>query len=1295
MRFAFSHRLVQVLLAAILASTASAEAGTFKNPSLIDTPSDPTGIVAADFNHDGKLDLVYVDGTAGSTLHILLGNGDGTFTHGQDVALPAGICSYFSSCVINVGDVTKDGNLDLILGGDGTSIAQLAVLVGNGDGTFQAPIITTLPNQNGAYPYLSGPMAIGDVNGDGAVDLVAADNLNGNLDVLMGNSTGKFTLGYSLNLYLDGRTTEYVHDLNGDGHLDIVVNNLLGGNTYVLIGNGDGSFQFPVSYPSFGLLLADMDGDGHPDLVGTQYGQGVLISKGNPDGTFGPPSVVASTPSNALLGAIGDYNGDGIPDLVFSTPVGVSIALGQGGLTYSPLVSSVAGGPGGNFFGPAHIAQGDINKDGHNDIAVAADGGVLILLGNGDGSFASADFYDVGHTVGAAVVADFDGNGTPDIAVTVPATFPRLLLGTGTGTFSLGADQNQSYNSQSPPVGLTVGDFNGDGKPDLDLVQPSNSYPYGQSFVLFNTGSNRFSTPVGINAGPALISDLNGDGRSDLLFLSNFGITAMLGQANSTFSTASTPLWYATYGVAAVGDVNNDRKPDLLVYEGPDLRLWTGNGDGTFSHSTLLTMPSGGIYGGDSVVVADLDGDGNPDIVVTLGPNGGVAIGALAIFYGNGDATFQAPSLIPLSHPYAFITVADVNRDNRPDLILTDGGGIAVITNLGNRTFSAEDHYVAGQGVSQLNVVDVNGDGFPDIVAANSGGTTVTVLLNQPNGKPLDGAASLGVFTATPGPSNYSQPVTIKLVMSALAGSGMPTPTGAVSFYLDGTYLNDVSLAAGSASLVYSQALVPGTHTFVASYNGDSIYAASSFAVVQTVNPPVYATHTTLVASPLTVFTSQTVRLTATVTSSVPVPGGWVTFLDGANSLGAQAVDASGGAWLDTSILGAGTHHISAAYQGYQDSTILHAIYPPSTSSAVTVNVNASATVTSISASSLSQTTGSVVTFSATVSSGSGVPFGGVSFYDGNSLLGTTALTAAGTTTFSTASLTTGSHSITAVFNANSRFSASSSAALSVTANVAGGNLGSVMNSLTMYSNPSAFTFLVARIGSWAGSPAGTVTFLDSGEILGVAPVDSSGSATLQVSPLGAGQHKLSVSFSGNSRFAPAVSPQVSDQWPASGPGFSIAFGAESITVANNDSERVGVVVTPLAGFGQPVQLLCDAGVPIGYRCSLSATALNGGGSSYLTLQRLGKLQGSLSGVRPFYGIALSLFTLIALQGRSRRLRRVLPLTLGVIMIGCGNPVQPQQQQRMQVLSIQATSGSGTGSIMHHAQIIVKISPSD
>ena len=1251
-----------------------ATAVTFKNPTFIATSEDPTGLATADFNHDGKLDLVYIDGVSTNAVHVLLGNGDGTFTHGQDLILPPGSGGGSWFGVINLADVNGDGQLDLVLGGAGSSVAQVLVVIGNGDGTFQPPILSVLAaNPGGNFPLLDGRIGIGDINGDGAVDLVAADPQNTRLWVALGDGKGKFSLSVTANAGYG--FDSYLADLNGDGHLDIVVMDRLGAIATVFLGNGNGTFQTSVSYNTGAgnqnMFLADVDGDGHLDVIANAYPGQINFLKGNSDGTFATLSTIATVATTDLLTPPADFNGDGVQDLVFLTPAGVGVLLGKGGLTYGSKVPSLAGGT-----SAARLAEGDFNGDGHTDIAMGVEGGIVILIGKGDGSFVSGDLYDMGQVTGTCAVGDFSGDGFPDIAVSLPATYPRILSGNGQGGFTLAQDQNKSYGTQAPISDMAAADFNGDGKRDLVIATSPGS-------VLLGAGNATFSAPASVS-GSTVVGDLNGDGRSDMVAISGTMIASLLGQANGTFTTVSTPLRNPTFtGVAGLADLNNDGKLDVLIYAYTQIEVWLGNGDGSFTYHGGIDISS--FLAAQVVAVADLDGDGKADVILAPSSNPASPSGPLVIFYGNGDGTFQTPVLLPISHRYWQVVVADMNRDNKADLVVSDGSGIAVITNEGARSFGNEEHFVAGSSVSKLSVTDINGDGFPDIVAANSGGTTVAVLLNEPNGVPPDGAASFGVLSITPEPSKYIQPFTLSIKMSAPAGG--PVPTGSVSYSLDGSFVVTAPLVAGTATYSFVSALAPGTHTFIATYDGDTTYRPESFAVLHVVSPPVYPTKTALVAMPQSVLTSQTVRLTATVTSNPTVPGGFVTFMDGASSLGSAQVDSTGVALLDTALLAAGIHSVTAAFPGFND-RYAPAIYTSSTSSPVTVTVSNNATATAISSSG-GGTFGKVVTFTASVTSGSRVPFGGVTFYDSGIPLGTTSVKSDGTSTFSIASLGRGTHSITAVFSANATFGASTSPVLVIAITTAGGGAPPTPVNLSGVSNiPDGNSILTASVGT--GSVKGTVVFLDSGNILGNAPVDGSGRAALTAA-LGSGAHNLSASFTGNSPLAPGVSPELLEQWPASGPGFSLQVGADSLRA----SQTVSVSVLPLSGFQQKVQLSCADGLPAGYACAFSPTSLNGGGVSWLTIQNSG-LAELPSKSRGLQAAALSLFALCFAGVLSRRNSRVFAMFVVissfVLLAGCGG--SSGERSQIQVLSIRATSGSGSSTIVHSAQVRLNIESS-
>jgi hypothetical protein len=1212
---------------------------TFKNPPIIPTSSDVLGLDTADLNGDGNPDLIYMDGQGYShnAMHVLINNGNGTFTHKQDIALPSGLC-----CVITVADVTSDGKNDVIVQGSNYSfIAEVDVLVGNGDGTFKAPIASSFQGSNlGGYPSFAGLVGVGDINGDNKADLVLNDGANGALYLLLGDNTGKFTLSNSIQTYF--RNSVYLLDLNGDHHLDIVVTDLVGARFRVYLGSGNGTFSPGVDYAGQGgtgaFILADLDGDGHPDML-TQYYPGTLaIFKGNPDGTFGAITVLSSTAPYGGL-SLADYNSDGILDLGFATPTGFGVELGQSGLTFSAARLSVSGKPVTPFAIPANPVVADFDRDGHADVAAPVEGGIAILLGKGDGTFASADFYDMGQTVGAAAVADFNGDTFPDIAVTLPAVQPRLLLGNRQGVFTLGPDPNPSYGAKTPDTNVEAVDFNGDGKVDLDMGTLERSgTSSGTQSVAFGSGDGKFSVPAVVNNAFPLVADFNHDGRGDMISLSGQTVNVLLGQANKSFSTATTALRLATY-VFGVGDLNKDGKLDLVLNFSDHLEIWLGKGDGTFTYSQLLD--NGGLSFYPIVAINDIDGDGNADIL--LGPiNNPLAThNFLSVMYGNSDGTFEAPVFYPLGHQYTQVVVSDLDRDNKPDLVLSDGAGISTMMNLGGRAFDAEVYYVAGQSLSWLNVVDVNGDGFPDIVTANPGGTTVTVLFNQPNGTSPYGELASGNLTMSPEPSNFGQ--------------------------------------AG------------------ATYEGDAHYGPRSFAAIHNIKPPIYSTTTALTVSPGTVLTSQTVRMAATVASAPPLPSGVVTFMDGTRTLGAGSIDASGKAYFDTALLPKGSHSLTGKFQGFTQTGFtgynvpyVAAIFTASVSAPVTLTVNAYPTSTTLTSSTGSPTAGTVVIFTANVTSSAGTPFGGATFYDGSSLLGTLGMQADGSAIFSTASLGIGSHKITVAYNANGPFAGSVSPPVTVVVQAAAATAVSTAVVMAAETDAAGKSTLLARVSAAAGSPAGSVTFVDDGVILGRALIDASGLAALAVPALSSGVHSLTASYDGGGAFAPAASPVLEEQWPDTGPGFAVHLGASELQLNRGISSAVDIRIDPMSAFPQPVSLSCT-GLPAPYACKFAPSSLIGGGVSSLTVQSSPIARGFP--VERAFACAAIAFVAVGLlgDGRKRSVVLVLVLYLGLVGLnGCGNP-STGSKETVVVLTVHASSGSGQKSILHSSQIAVTV----
>ena len=324
-------------------------------------------------------------------------------------------------------------------------------------------------------------------------------------------------------------------------------------------------------------------------------------------------------PGTASVTVVNPTPGGGASNVAFFevTPPSSSIALaradyGAGGATY--------GG-----------AMGDFNGDGRLDLAVVDydNGAVDVLLGKGDGTFQSEVAYPTGSAPYAVAVGDFNGDGKLDLAVANGCTncpfggSVSILLGKGDGTFQTHVD----YATGNNPGAIAVGDFNGDGKLDLSVVNTSDS----TVGVLLGNGDGTFQTQVAYPTAATAccqsvvgVGDFNGDGNLDLVVAAGTGVSVLLGKGDGTFQA------HVDYsgGGAAVGDFNRDGKLDLTG--GASVLL--GHGDGTFG-----TPISTGAAGGNTAL-GDFNGDGKLDMAVANNYDGST----ISVLLGNGDGTFSA-----------------------------------------------------------------------------------------------------------------------------------------------------------------------------------------------------------------------------------------------------------------------------------------------------------------------------------------------------------------------------------------------------------------------------------------------------------------------------------------------------------------------------------------------------------------------------------------------------------------------------------------------------------------------------
>ena len=416
--------------------------------------------------------------------------------------------------------------------------------------------------------------------------------------------------------------------------------------------------------------------------------------------------------------------------------------------------------------------------------------------------------YAAGPGQNSMAIGDFNGDGKPDLAVANRNTNSvTVLLGNGDGTFRTGA----TYTAAFGPVSIAVGDFNGDGIPDLVIACADTrnmTVLLGNGDGTFRLGGNYVSS----SSASIAVGDFNGDGKADLVIPNAIdSVSVLLGNGDGTFQTAVN---YAAgdgpYSVA-VGDFNGDGKADLAVTNryGNNLSVLLGNGDGTFRAAVNYAT---GIFP-FSVAVGDFNGDGKSDLAVT-----NLTSNNVSVFLGNGDGTFQAAVSYAANSGPESVVVADFNGDDKADLmVLNYDGTVSVLLGNGDGTFQSTVNYaVGGVDTDSFAIADFNGDGRADLAVTRPG--TLSVQLGG-------NAITTTTLTSSSNPASYGQPVALTATVSPALGAG------SVTFYDGTTILETKPLAGGQASMT-TGLLASGTRALRAYYSGSGSYGTSASAVL-------------------------------------------------------------------------------------------------------------------------------------------------------------------------------------------------------------------------------------------------------------------------------------------------------------------------------------------------------------------------------------------------------------------------------------------------------------------------------
>lgn len=655
----------------------------------------------ADFNNDGKPDLLSSNGS------LNLGNGDGTFITG----------SFLAGGSLAVADFNGDGKPDVLSQGTGT----LQVQLGNGDGTFQAPVstftgITFSPPGGDTWNVIISA----DLNGDGKPDVVATNNDSLLVYLNQGNGTFSPAVAYSLGSALSPPFA--TGDFNADGRIDVAV--LTGSAELVFLGKGDGTLETPIitsGISNFGITLAvDLNGDGRLDLlVGDVNGYTLSVLQGNGDGTFQRPTSVSipNPAGGSLMFAAADLNGDGRMDVVLQPdPTVAQLYMQAADGTFSNPSSYVLNFPGlyHSYAAWSAAAISDFNLDGKPDIAA----GNAVLLSNGDGSFQGVRLYaEVGET---SVVGDFEKNGRMDLASAHNSVY--IYHNDGRGALSL----LHSYPLQQIAYGIVTADFNGDSNLDLLTLQSASSVPpsaFSYS-VLLGNGDGSFQPPllysqhfpVNPSSGGFVVADFNGDHIPDLAVSgSDLSVAIFLGQGHGTFQPPSQYYDNVSSSTLMPADFNNDGKLDLAVNcsngaNPPSAAILYGNGDGTF-RPVAFPPELRQFY---AAAAADMNNDGNADLV------GGQYSGVPVIALGNGNGNFTLLQQTGTAATY-IPALADFNDDGNLDVFSASPNAFPNLpTGLylgnGDGTLGAFVSVPEYGNVLPSLFADMNGDGLSDII---------------------------------------------------------------------------------------------------------------------------------------------------------------------------------------------------------------------------------------------------------------------------------------------------------------------------------------------------------------------------------------------------------------------------------------------------------------------------------------------------------------------------------------------------------------------------------------------------
>lgn len=1118
-----------------------------------------TSVVAvADMNGDHVPDVLVCNQTAG-TISVLIGNGDGTLQPAQTYSVG------FKPSFVATGNFGS-GNVDVAVAG----ASEFTTFLNNGAGKLQ-----TTAN----YSLSKTPTAIAAASfNNGSYSDLALANTDGTVSIWLESSTGQWSHTSEITVASGSLSSIVSGDFNGDGKTDLAVTQSGANQVSVLLGDGDGTFQSPVSYAvgntPVSALVTDVNGDGHPDLVSVNQGSNTFsVLIGNGDGTLQNSQnfIVGNSPTAAVAG---NFYGTGHVDLAtINYPANtVSVVQGNGDGTFRAGRSyfsggyepdSIASGILGDPYGSKYPGLVVANYCGSDSTCTSA-GSVSVFLANAKGVYQLSNTYAVGNGADYVTLADVNGDSKLDIlAFNKLDNTVSVLPGKGDGSFG----SAQTSTLAGSPIKAAVGDFNNDGKQDLAVLEGCNGSACAQAGaveVLTGAGDGTFSSATKYAVGNSPTSIAVGDIRrisyADILASGNLtaDVKVLVNDKAGEFTQGTGVQITSPPPAIALANLTGAGALDLVtVGQFSDavsgtlkngLLVLHGNGDGTFQTQAPAAYQAGTNPG--SLVIADLNGNGNSDVVVADQTDSTVSV-----FFGNGDGTLQTAQTVPVGKGAVALTAIGSAATGNAALATANGATArstefsVMPENTSSCVYDASASLSTSTNASTVNAgvtlsADVKGEGC-------SYNPYESIIVIEPN-DPVGG------------------PVTVSDTNNGT------TTADWISIYLtdlDNWQPGQENDEASGSSLVYPPM---GTNVFMAVYSGPYAYYGNVDSNTVSVSISKATPTITLTASPSgSANANQQVTFTATFSGPVtPVtPAGTVTFYANSNAIcTGMSVSTSNGvtaAVCTVSWMAPNTYSVTASYSG--DSNF----YPVSPD-ALSYPVSKVTTALNLSSSLNPSTFNTSVTFTAQLSGSfsPNTPQGSINFMNGGTpICSNVTLSNTQSAACTTSTLPNGTNQIVATYSGDSNFAAATSPTIAQ-------NVGSIVtvivsaqpNSSTVNTSVT-LTATLQGLLSTLPAPQGTISF-NVGSATGTsicnAVTVSNGGATCTTSSLPGGSDTIYATYSGDTYYRENSPGQIPLSVSKFAPSLTLMASPNSSTVNTSVTFTATLTgtFTPLAPSG-------------------------------------------------------------------------------------------------------------------------------